>query len=177
MKTLFLVLILISGTCFADSLNDSSIYNLKSEWTATDGSKIQLKSLAGTPVVIAMIYTKCKGSCPLIVSKMQALEHQLHSKVVFALFSIDSAGDSVDELKHFAAMHHLDSNNWRLFSGKEASVRELAAALDFRYKKEANGEFVHSNLITILDATGVIRLQQAGTNFNQDKIVEQINAI
>ena len=58
----------------AQPLSGASVYNLSSRWTDQDGKTVELKSLSGKPVVIAMAYTSCKDICPLIVANMVAIE-------------------------------------------------------------------------------------------------------
>ena len=43
-------------------------------------------------------------------------------------------------------------------------VLELAALLGVKYKRDARGQFAHSNVITVLDANGEIVSQQIGLN-------------
>jgi len=43
-------------------------------------------------------------------------------------------------------------------------VLELAALLGVKYKASANGQFAHSNVITVLNAKGEIVHQQIGLN-------------
>jgi protein SCO1/2 len=82
--------------------------------------------------------------------------------VWFALFSFDSERDRPDVLRTFASAHDLDPSRWRLHHGDRAAVRDLAMALGIRYKRDARGDYDHSNVISILDREGVIRHQQVG---------------
>ena len=54
--------------------------------------------------------------------------------------------------------------NWNLLSGSADDVLEVAALLGVRYKQDATGQFMHSNLITILNSDGEIVHQQTGLN-------------
>jgi len=45
------------------------------------------------------------------------------------------------------------------------------------YKRDANGDFAHSNLITVLNAEGEIVLQQPGLNLPPDEIVAKLKTI
>jgi len=147
-------------------LSGQSIYLVSTAWTDMDGKSVQLRSLRGKPVVLAMVYTTCTTACPLTVADLKRIESALspeaRGRVWFALFSFDSERDRPEVLRKFASDRHLDPSRWRLHHGDRAAVRELAMVLGVRYKKDARGDFDHSNVISILDAEGVIRHQQVG---------------
>ncbi|ACK50471.1 electron transport protein SCO1/SenC [Methylocella silvestris BL2] len=147
-------------------LSGGSIYNLTSHWANQDGQAVELASLRGEPVVIAMVYTSCKDICPMIVADMVAIENKAKAKsltrVRFAFFSLDSVVDTPERLKAYADEHGLDPSQWTLYHGDDHAVRELAAALGVRYRRDASGAFDHANIITLLDAEGNIALQQTG---------------
>ena len=147
-------------------LSGSSIYQAASEWTDAAGKRVRLQSLRGRPVALAMVYTSCTTACPLTVARLKLIESTLppeaRERAWFALASFDSERDRPDVLKKFAAARDLDPSRWRLYHGDRAAVRELAMMLGIRYKRNARGDFDHSNVITILDRDGVIRLQHVG---------------
>jgi protein SCO1/2 len=137
-----------------------SLYNLNSKWTTQDGTSTDLASLRGNVVVAAMVYTHCRDVCPLTTERMQEVERTLpksaQAKARFALFSMDWARDTPDQLRQFASQHHLDMQRWTLFHGDESAVREMAAALGVGFHRQANGDFQHSIAIFLLDRNGVV---------------------
>jgi protein SCO1 len=147
-------------------LSGQSIYQVRTAWRDMDGKPAQLRSLRGRPVALAMVYTNCTTACPLILADLKRIESALspeaRERVWFALFSFDSERDRPEVLKKFASAHDLDPSRWRLYHGGRAAVRELAMVLGIRYKKDARGDFDHSNVISVLDREGVIRHQQVG---------------
>jgi protein SCO1/2 len=160
----------------AEPASGDSLYHLHSVWQTQSGQKIQLKTLQGHPVVIAMAYTSCQSSCPVIVEEMKQIESHLKKKedVRFLFASFDSKRDTPEQLKKFAEQRKLDLNHWILLHGSKNSVQELAAALGLKYKEDAQGEFDHSNMITILDSKGVIHFQQVGLNKGQDELEQKL---
>ena len=118
----------------------------------------------GQPVIMAMIYTRCQATCPLIVSEMQRIEKALsprqRARVRFALFSFDSENETPQGLTAFAQAHGLDLSRWTLLYAPRKDVRELAAALSVRYKKAGADRYVHSNGVSVLDPQGVLRYQR-----------------
>ena len=55
---------------------------------------------------------------------------------------------------------HIDKHHWTLLRGPAADVRKLAALLGFNYEQIDSGEYVHSNLVTVLNPRGEVVFQQ-----------------
>lgn len=144
------------------ALPDASLYKLRTSWTSHEGRAIDLSSLRGETVVLAMVYTTCTMTCPLITSEMLAVQHalppDLRAKVRFVLASFDPARDSVPALRAHAVKMALD-NRWLVLRAPAADVRQLAVLLGIRYRQLPGGDFDHSNIISVLDAGGVLRYQ------------------
>lgn len=153
------------GTAVAKDFPGESVFHLKGSWTDADGTEFPLSShLEGKTSVLAMIYTSCEYSCPLIIQEMNKIKNKMASgtsdKVRYVLVSMDPSRDTPQVLKKFASKRKLPSD-WILLTAKnEGAVRELSAVLGITYKKTGK-EFAHSNLISILDRNGVIVFTKA----------------
>lgn len=165
----------------SEPLSGTSIYNLTSGWTSQDGKHVKLESLRGEPVVVTMGYTSCKDICPMIVADMVAIEDRAKEAslkgIRFAFFSLDSAIDTPERLTAYAKDHGLDPAHWTLYQGDDKAVRELAAALGVRYRRDASGGFDHSAIITILDADGRIVTQQPDAQANTEEMVKKLTTL
>ncbi len=165
----------------SEPLSGTSIYNLTSGWTSQDGKHVKLESLRGEPVVVTMGYTSCKDICPMIVADMVAIEDRAKEAslkgIRFAFFSLDSAIDTPERLTAYAKDHGLDPAHWTLYQGDDKAVRELAAALGVRYRRDASGGFDHSAIITILDADGRIVTQQLDAQANTEEMVKKLTTL
>ncbi|MDF1501377.1 SCO family protein [Roseisolibacter sp. H3M3-2] len=147
-----------------------SLYDLPSTWRDQDGAALRLASLAGRPRVVAMVYTNCHATCPLIVADLKRVEASLpaarRDAVGFVLVSLDPERDTPGRLAEWAARTQLEPARWTLLNGDADAVREVAAALGVRYQPEADaeggGELAHTNVITVLDADGAPVHQQVG---------------
>jgi protein SCO1/2 len=135
-----------------------SIYHLDSRWTDQHGAARQLGDLRGRPQVIAMVYTNCGSACPLIVGDMKRLEATFPD-LGMVLVSIDPERDTPGRLLEFATGSQL-SQRWTLLNGGEDQLMELAAVLGVRYRRVTENDFMHSNVITVLDASGEIVYRQ-----------------
>jgi protein SCO1/2 len=165
----------------SEPLSGTSIYNLTSGWTNQDGKRVKLESLRGEPVVVAMGYTSCKDICSMIVADMVAIEDRAKEAslkgIHFAFFSLDSAIDTPERLTAYAKDHGLDPAHWTLYQGDDKAVRELAAALGVRYRRDAAGGFDHSAIITILDVDGRIVTQQLDAQANTEEMVKKLTTL
>ena len=149
----------------AVSLSNRSLYQLDAAWTSDAGAIVQLASLRGKPVVVAMFFAQCEYACPVLVQDMQrvraALPEALREKTQLVLVSFDTERDTPSALKTYRERAALDAG-WTLLRGDTIAVQELAMLLGVKFKRDARGQFAHSNLITILNAEGEIVHQKSG---------------
>jgi len=143
-----------------------SLHDLAGRWRDQDGAERTLASTAAPVRVVAMVYTGCVHTCPLIVADMKRLEAALpadrRADVRFVLVSLDPTRDTPERLREFAEHAQLDPARWTLLTGGEDDVLELAAALDVRYRQRPDGEFEHGNVLTVLGPDGAVAFQQLG---------------
>lgn len=137
-----------------------SVYQLGSVWTDQHGRTRTLNDLHGRPRLIAMVYTNCGTACPRIVLDMKKIEATFDD-VDFTLVSIDPERDTPGRLAEFAQGTNL-GERYSLLAGEEESLLELAAVLGIRYRRVSETEFLHSNVIVLLDAAGAIAHRQEG---------------
>ncbi len=159
--------------------SENSIYNLESIWKDQNGNKVELKNFVGKKIILAMIYASCPTVCPVIVSNMKNLElaipHNELNNYHFVLVSIDPDRDTPEKLNQYAVERNLDAKTWTLLSGSKNDVAELAEMIGFNYKKNANGTFTHSNLITFLDKHGMILNQSENLNQSSKNLLAMLN--
>lgn len=155
-----------TATAAAPKFTDRSIYQLDASWTTDAGRPFQLAELRNWPVVLAMFFTSCGYACPRIVSDMTQIEQTLppaaRDQAMFVLVSFDDMRDTVAALRAYREQHGLAAKRWVLLRGAPGDIRELAAVLGVKYRKDAAGMFSHSNLITILNSEGEIVHQRVG---------------
>jgi protein SCO1/2 len=143
----------------------ASLYDLPGEWTDQHGEARSLRALRGRPQLVAMVYTSCSATCPLIVAELQRIEAALppgqRAELGVVLFSLDPDRDTPGMLRAYAERSRMDSARWLLLRGSDADLRAMAGVLDARYQRLADGEIAHTNGITLLDREGVRRFHQA----------------
>jgi protein SCO1/2 len=147
---------------------DKSLYQVQSKWTTDDGKAIKLGDLAGQPQVVLMFFSRCTSACPILLNDLKrisaALTPEQRAQVGFTLVSFDTERDTPAALAAYRQAWDLPAKSWTLFSGQPEDTLELALLLGVKYKKDAAGQFAHSNVITVLDAQGQIVHQQTGLN-------------
>lgn len=160
--------------------SDFSVYHVESTWTDQHGTERALRSLAGRVQVTAMVYTSCAYACPRIMMDMKRVEAELGPEyaddVSFLIVSIDPERDTPERLAEFAAGSRLDPDRWTLLNGSGGDIRELAVLLGVQYRRTDPGEWVHSNVITILDRDGVVVHRQLGLGADPAPTLEAIQA-
>lgn len=149
----------------AAPLSSRSLYQLDAKWTDDAGGTVSLASFRGQPVILAMFFASCEYACPVLVSDIQRLRTQLppadaaRTRVVLVTF--DTERDTPAALRAFRERSGLDAN-WTLLRGEDTAVQELAMLLGVKFRREARGQFAHSNLFTLLNADGEIAHQTQG---------------
>ena len=160
--------------------DSESLYQLDGEWITHKGDTIRLGKLQGKIPVVSMVFTSCTFACPRIVDDIKTIKQQVPAdkkdKMVYVLITFDTERDTPERLKEFAKTMQLD-DQWLLLHGDEDEVREMSMLLNVKYKKQSNGDFGHSNEITLLDTEGTMVTQVEGLGKNQKPIIDKIKAL
>lgn len=160
---------------------DKSLYQTESRWTTDTGQQMRLAALKGRPQIIVMFFANCRSACPVLVHDLQRIEASLNenerSRVGFTLVTIDPRRDTPEALARYRANRSLATNTWTLLHGAPADIQELAALLGVRYKEQTNGQFAHSNLITVLNRQGEIVHQLAGLGQDVEGTIRVIKGL
>lgn len=157
----------------AEVSHSQSVYQIDASWKTHQKNELKLSELEGTPVIISMIYGSCTTACPVLVHDVKRLyskldeDTQKHVKLV--MVSFDTNRDTPEALADYVKQYKLNNDNWLFLNGSEQDIRTLATVLGVRYRRRPDGDFDHSNLITILDKQGVIAERIEGLSQPMDK--------
>jgi protein SCO1/2 len=159
---------------------EASLFSLGEKWIDQEGKPFAWKDNAYDSTILTMIYTTCASACSLSIQKMVAFQRKLPSamrnRVRVVLFSFDPKRDTPSALKKFATSRKLDLSHVSLLTSNEEDARTLATVLDFRFKKLANGEFSHSNQITILNRNGAVVFQSSSLDAASESLLNKQNS-
>jgi protein SCO1/2 len=165
----------------AAAFSEKSLYQTEAKWTTDAGKQIKLADLKGRPQVVVMFFASCQYACPILVHDLQkieaALKPEARPQVGFTLVTIDPRRDTPEALANFRALRVLPAATWTLLHGESDDILELAALLGVKYKEEANGQFAHSNIITVLNAEGEIVHQLVGLGQDVTATVRELEKL
>jgi protein SCO1 len=168
----------VSAARGGDAVSGQSLYQLESVWTTDRNETLELVDLRGRYTILSLIFTRCSGTCPLLVKQLQvfgaSLPPDIRNRTRFVAITIDPA-DTSDMLLQYRREMRLDEGQWILLRGEPGAVRELAAVLGFNYvptgDQTDNPQFSHSNLVTLLNPRGEIIHQQQGSGSNLGELI------
>lgn len=162
------------------SLPSDSLYHLTSTWTDQEDKVIHLNELAGKPRIVAMVYTRCKTACPLLIQDIRVitsrLPKELANKLHIDLFSFDSDSENYKSLQNLTSKYKLD-HNWTAYSGPKSSVAELAAALGIQYKRLPSGDYIHSNVVFFINENGEVVAKHEGLGRDVGEFARKIESL
>ncbi len=181
LKILILILFFYSCSVASLDLPEKSIYNINATFVNQDEQKVKISELSGKVRIFSMIYTNCKTICPIIISNMKMIEKLMPKNylqhVEFTLLSLDPERDTPVTLNKFFVEKKLNKYYWSLYRTEKENVLKLALLSGIKYKKEADGDYIHSNLIVILDKNGVVKYHHQGLDKNFENVIKVIGTL
>lgn len=170
---------LIAVTLSSSQVEAANLLESKSKWVDSEGTKKKLADFKGRPTLVAMVYTSCPHACPMTVNKIKKIladfekEKILDAQVILASF--DSEKDTPEQLSKFSVKQGLDRKIWHLLSPiDDKQARELSVLLGVNYKSLGDGDFSHSNIITLLSPTGEILSSIQNLNADHTVLIEAL---
>jgi protein SCO1 len=149
--------------------------------TTQDGSRLSLHDLRGKVVVVTFVYASCDDTCPLLTAKMAALQNKLGgdfgARVFFVSVTVDPERDTPEVLRRYAETHGTKPAGWAFLTGTPAEIREVARRYGVYYKKGERGDVDHTFLTSVIDASGVLRVQYLGVRFDPDELLRDLRSL
>jgi protein SCO1/2 len=147
----------------APRLSGRSIYNLEIALTDQRGAQLNLETLRGHPVMIAMFYASCTTICPMLIEDIKHIDASLDAGVRqqtrVVLITLDPEHDSVDRLAELAKLHGIDDERWHFARTDDGTLRDIAALLGIAFSPSGGGQFSHSANIALSNRDGEIVVQ------------------
>lgn len=138
------------------------------EFTLTDqtGNAFSSSDLKGKIWIANFIFTRCKGPCPLITTRMAELNGKLkktHDEVKLASFTVDPEHDTPEVLSKYGTNLAANPADWKFLTGSPEAINEIVVkGLLQPIAKEPDGTPAHSQRFVIVDRDGWIRGFQNG---------------
>jgi protein SCO1 len=138
-----------------------------------DGKSVALADLRGKVLAVTFIYTGCPDICPLVTQKMvdvqNALGAKFGTKIAFVSITLDPEHDTPAILKDYAQSWGAKPNGWMFLTGSPAAIRDVTRRYGVFFAKKEDGSVDHTQLTTLVDADGQMRVQYIGWRFNPDE--------
>lgn len=148
------------------------------ELTAQNGKPLSVRSLRGKVVAVAFTYTRCIDTCPMLTAKMVRAQNRLGerfgSEVFFVTVTMDPEVDRPQVLKDYADALGSNLEGWAFVTGTEAQIRQVAQNYGIFRKLREDGEVDHTLLTSIIDRSGMTRVQYIGMRFDPDEFVHDL---
>jgi protein SCO1/2 len=141
--------------------------------TSQDGTLMALADLRGKVVALSFIYTGCPDICPMLTQKMvdvqDALGVDFGAKVAFVSITLDPERDTPEVLKDYAQFWAAKLDGWSFLTGSLEAVRDVTRRYGVFFAKKEDGSVEHSQLTTLIDPDGQIRVQYLGARFDPEE--------
>lgn len=129
----------------------------------------------GKMVVAHLFFTHCPVVCPKLIRSMKTVQQAFGNDpgLLLASFSVDPGRDSSGRLQQYARQMGI-SGNWQLLTGSKPEIYRLARKSLLLVATDGDGgpaDFIHSELLVLLDGEGRIRGLYKGT---EPKAVEAL---
>ncbi len=141
--------------------------------TSQDGTPVTLAALRGKIVAVSFIYTACPDICPLLTQKMVQVQDELGpdfgAKVAFVSITLDPERDTPEVLMDYAQFWGAKPSGWSFLTGSPEVVLAVAQRYGGYVSKNKDGSVDHTQLTSIVDADGAMRVQYLGARFDPEE--------
>ena len=141
--------------------------------TSQDGKPVSLADLRGKVVAVSFIYTQCPDICPMLTQKMvevqEALGTDFGKKVAFVSITLDPEHDTPEVLKDYAQFWAAKPEGWSFLTGSPEAVRDVTRRYGVFFAKKEDGSVDHTQLTSLVDAEGQMRVQYLGARFDPEE--------
>jgi protein SCO1/2 len=138
-----------------------------------DGAEIALDQFRGKVVAVTFIFASCSVTCPLLTAKMATVQNRLGSKfgtkIAFLSITVDPEHDTPDVLKRYARSFGADPAGWTFVTGSPSVIQDLERRYGVFASKMPGREIEHTNLTSLVDPHGMLRVQYLGVRFDPDE--------
>lgn len=135
------------------------------EFTEENGKAFGTNELKGKIYIANFMFTSCQTACPLLLQKVQTVQHRLRGVVdraAIVSFTVDPQTDTSSVLYNKARELKANPNVWRFVNAPIADIKKLLVEgfkVPMGKKTIANNimDVAHSNKLVLVDQEGRIR--------------------
>ncbi len=134
-------------------------------FVAENGENFGTDTLKGKVYVASFMFTTCTTSCPLLLTKIQKVQHRMRGvldRAAIVSFTVDPETDTPDVLFKKAREMKANPHVWRFVNGPMSDTKKLLVdgfKVPMGDKEIANSvmDVAHSNKLVLVDQAGQIR--------------------
>jgi protein SCO1/2 len=138
--------------------------------TAATGERLALSDLRGKVLAVTFIYASCTDTCPLLTTKLVAVQRRLGAdfgpRIGFVAITVDPEGDTPEVLRGYAKAHGANVEGWAFLTGTPADIKEVLRRYGVFARKNPRGDVDHLFLTSLVDRQGMLRVQYLGYRFD-----------
>jgi protein SCO1 len=152
------------------------------EFTERNGQAVHRADLLGKVWVADFFYTTCPGPCPMLSSRLSAMQEKLGNRADVRLVSIslDPEKDKPDVLKQYAERFKAGPN-WLFLTGDKAGTYSLVqTGFKLAIAEERNNPepITHSTKLVLIDREGWVRGFYEGVGQDQtEQLIRDVDKL
>ena len=154
--------------------------------TERSGSSFSRADLAGAIWIADFIFTRCPGMCPLLSTRMAALQQKFpqaeRRSLRLVSFSVDPEWDTAERLREYAEKYHAHPLQWMFLTGPVQTMTQLITQgfqLSVATAPPGSQEpILHSDRLVLVDASFRIRGYYHGSEQEDvDKLQQDLGVL
>ena len=115
------------------------------------------------------VQTKLLTAFLAIVALLIALGADFGAKVAFVSITLDPEHDTPAVLKDYAQSWAAKPGGWMFLTGPTDTVRDVSRHYGVFFAKHEDGSVDHTQLTSLIDAKGAMRVQYLGARFDPEE--------
>jgi len=145
-----------------------------------NGESFSLAQIRGQVAVVTFIFTGCSASCPLLTAKLVTIGGMLGSdasKVTFVAITVDPMNDTPEVLKRYAQLFSAPEKHFTFLTGDFNSIQATGRSYGAYLNTQAERDVEHTFLTSIVDQSGMLRVQYLGWRFDPEEFVADLKSL
>jgi protein SCO1/2 len=137
------------------------------------GGDVTLRQLIDKPTILVLIYFRCPGLCPLILSGMVQVLNQIPEEPGkdFRVIAVSFDPSDTPEMARQKKANYLNQmkrrfspDAWRFLTGSAQNTKAVADSTGFGFRRQED-MYVHPGAIMVLTPEGILSRYMYGTSF------------
>jgi len=171
------------GQAYLADNGKDSVYHKVAPFSFVDqnGKEMSSNTLQGKMYAANFFFTTCQTICPKMATQMFRIQDKLHylsKEFQMVSFTVNPEYDTPEILNRYAKEVHADPSIWNFGTGAKKDLYEAARKGFLVNADEGDGgpdDFVHSELVVLIDKEGCIRGFYDGTSLKEmDRLADEV---